>query len=1310
MRKVLSDYIKTQEDFERFCNLFLKKEISPLLKVYNTPGPDGGIDAEYCGTYAGKNGRWVFQCKFRNLPNTEKTRRNIISVMKGDKRRKDKRGELDKANESKCDHYILITNVSLTSGNIGEIKDIQSKKGYTFSLDVWDAEDLITMIDEFPYILNSFREPHLPVFLSYEDMFRDQIKGDHRLLRYDYDTFGREDEINQFRSFVQEADKRLFVMSGSGGIGKTKLAIEFAKMVEQEHHDYEPLFVQIAEDSFENALADIPPNSLDRPHRNYIFFVDDAHDYIDNLGGIRILLNSKEYKGSKGVLITRKPFKASLRGIFLSALPEQAIRELEIQKLSIEKTKEFIHKYTQISEGSTLTGLAKIGQDTPLITVMVIDLFKKKKGVDLSSLTRDELIELAFESYLNDILSKHLPEVDKKHRELLNWLSGIAPIDVENEQISEKLSELLEVKLYEINQYRNTLKNFGLLVQYGRKQRIFPGPLSDYILSKACFLSDGNTSSFHRSLLEEFLPIFPVNIVKNLARVENIAGETNLLDEYIDSLKTQVLEGNNADRQHILENMEGISYFRPDDAIDIFNIILDNPNTEDFVRVNLGIPFTLTHQHLLEKIAKESQKTVYTLSGFRKTLKVIRKLVLIPNLNLINYDSPQALLNRMASFHTDKPSIFQMEALEVFESWKEKNEPELILALLNAISSMLVLDFSETYSEGASVKFGWHHLKYTPELIQIRKKAIDIIDYILKTSQHGVVREKAVDSISRAISPLESPFRKGMVQSDKDQLHKEQKRLFDIVAYHIQKESDFTVLNAIEQFLIGYAENEHIEEFPRKRAAELLTNFREHETCESYLLYRQFTGKFRDRVISESFVKTQEFLKKYIARYTPAELVNLMKEYIEFAEKEKEYRNPTDGILEEKGWNPGSATFLLRAVGEVNPKYGIDLLNEIVAWEIDESHCASGLISGMWVSDKDLAQEAIHHLLKQDSIVAKRIVAKSYYGISRNEQVIDKRDLEILDQLSEVPDSELRTYIAQTLPDFFDVDTEIVLEILIRLSTDDSPRVMRETIKALSSKNLKFSPQKHLEKFKQIMRNCISLERLDYESERVLHTIFKHDAIWVISFFEERITFKENISDRSDSYKYDAVSYHPHHLFDNVDWNEKNANAALRHVRDWVLTPSNTLRFEAPTLLTSMLNGNEPHGGDVKINSAMRKLFEEWIDSGDIELMIEATYLMQGFDTDPVFFSLIESVVINSEGNEQVQGNIIAAFYSKVYSRSIGEPTPSLMKHIKDFKALKDKTKSTYVTQFADDFIKMTEQDIETQLQEDEEFLEGEEW
>jgi hypothetical protein len=124
----------------------------------------------------------------------------------------------------------------------------------------------------------------------------------------------------------------------------------------------------------------------------------------------------------------------------------------------------------------------------------------------------------------------------------------------------------------------------------------------------------------------------------------------------------------------------------------------------------------------------------------------------------------------------------------------------------------------------------------------------------------------------------------------------------------------------------------------------------------------------------------------------------------------------------------------------------------------------------------------------------------------------------------------------------------------------------------------------------------------------------------------------------------------------------------------------------------------------------MRKLLGEWIDSKDLELMREAAYLMRGFDPDTVFYSLAELLVIKSKGDKQVQGGIIAALSSGVYSRSFGEPAPHLVKRIKDLEALRDRTQSLIVTQFAEDLIEMTKQDIETQAQEDEEFLEGEEW
>ena len=409
-------------------------------------------------------------------------------------------------------------------------------------------------------------------------------------------------------------------------------------------------------------------------------------------------------------------------------------------------------------------------------------------------------------------------------------------------------------------------------------------------------------------------------------------------------------------------------------------------------------------------------------------------------------------------------------------------------------------------------------------------------------------------------------------------------------------------------------------------------------------------------------------------------------------------------------------------IGELDPSYGSDLLDHIVAWQIEESHCASGLLSGIRYINKDNASEATHRLLDQNTLFAKRIVARSYFWRSKTEQRIGKEDLSILDQLSKTPDSQLRLYIAESLPNFYVVDARIVLEILVKLSSDESAMVARQVIHALTSKDLKFSPQNHLEKYKQVMLNCVRLERLDYDAEQALGIIFKHDPIWVIEFFEKRLAYKENESKRYDSFsdrpsellKFDAVPHRPHYLFEDIDWNDQNALTALRRVRDWVLTSSNLLRFEAPKLLTSMLSGNNPRSDEIKINSAMRKLFEEWINSEDIELMRESAYLMRGFDADAVFYSIAESLLTKSERNnkadKEVEGGIVAALSSGVYSRNIGEPVPCLVEQIKDLKIWRDKTQSTVVAQFAEDLIKMIEQDIEKQLQEDEEFLEGEEW
>ena len=248
------------------------------------------------------------------------------------------------------------------------------------------------------------------------------------------------------------------------------------------------------------------------------------------------------------------------------------------------------------------------------------------------------------------------------------------------------------------------------------------------------------------------------------------------------------------------------------------------------------------------------------------------------------------------------------------------------------------------------------------------------------------------------------------------------------------------------------------------------------------------------------------------------------------------------------------------------------------------------------------------------------------------------------------------------------------------------------------------------------MLNCIRLERLDYDAEQALGVIFKHDSIWVIEFFEKRIDYKENEFNRYDSFsdrpsellKFDAIPHRPHYLFENVDWNDQNALAALKRVRDWVLGTSHLLRFEAPGLLTSIVGGSDLHSDGIKINAAMRELFEEWIDSEDVELMRETAYLMRDFKPDDVFYSLAESILIKSEGNPHVQDNITIAICAGVHSRTHGEPSPQLEKRIADLKALRERTQSPIVSEFANHLIENTEREIQEQLREDEEFLEEE--
>jgi len=141
-------------EFERLCQSLLKAVIGAGTITFGA-GPDGGREATYEGRAPYPSpanqwtGRWIFQAKYHDLEllGVDKARRQIVA---------DLASELDKIvnkYKRKCDNYILVTNVPLTSAPETGTHDRLSREVVSKYHDriphimVWGADDVSRLLE-----------------------------------------------------------------------------------------------------------------------------------------------------------------------------------------------------------------------------------------------------------------------------------------------------------------------------------------------------------------------------------------------------------------------------------------------------------------------------------------------------------------------------------------------------------------------------------------------------------------------------------------------------------------------------------------------------------------------------------------------------------------------------------------------------------------------------------------------------------------------------------------------------------------------------------------------------------------------------------------------------------------------------------------------------------------------------------------------------------------------------------------------------------------------------------------------------------
>ena len=376
--------IKTGQQFQNFCNKLLEFEFGSDFTPYGAKGRDMGIDAQFIGRYNNKEGNFIFNYKFLD-PSMDKSKARglIAQQLKGTK---GSRGELQKMDVARPDFYYVLTNVKITPRWGKKIDEIS--KDHDFEVTIWDGEKLENLITKHPLICQLYFGSKLPLFLRYQEYFSRELGGESPL-DHSISLYGREDETKCFKEFLM-SEKKILMIDGQGGIGKTRLLIEFAKVAEKQ--GWTQRFIRIETETFDDHLHELSPDE------NFILFLDDAHKY-SNFDKLLSFIRSEKPEKIKFIFSTRSIFSDNLKNKISAFQFPSDYEEMKIQILEDKKILQILKELEIPPTEQNI--ICEMSKGLPLIAVLTAQLIKE--GVPFWNISSHEIMQSLLERYLDEL-------------------------------------------------------------------------------------------------------------------------------------------------------------------------------------------------------------------------------------------------------------------------------------------------------------------------------------------------------------------------------------------------------------------------------------------------------------------------------------------------------------------------------------------------------------------------------------------------------------------------------------------------------------------------------------------------------------------------------------------------------------------------------------------------------------------------------------------------------------------------------------------------------------------------------------------
>lgn len=457
-------------------------------------------------------------------------------------------------------------------------------------------------------------------FASTADYFAGKNPAGHfQILDFGTTLLGRDEQIRALNEFVADGTKRVCIISGRGGIGKSKILHDWAN-----GNPVEVIFLKDEPHWHDDSEKEIPVAC-----RTVV--VDDAHRQETFGKVLQILQDTANHRNLKLVVSTRPGSATSLtQQVFLKVDSSQVTQLPELQELNREESRALAIQVLGDEFRNFANHLADIGSNSPFVIVAGGRLIATRRINPSALTTLQEFRSTIFNGFLEEMDMRGPRFVIDPPQPVLHLIAALGPVDVEKREFQQSAEALLGRPADEILATIDALSSNGIITPRPKPVRVIPDVLSDYILEERCISQNGQATRYADRVYEHFGAHSLKELMRNLAELDwrrGQAAETglNLLNGIWNDIHLRFRAGDEYVRHSILSDLAGAAIYQPDNVIALVRVAIDDPIRVDpsgqGSRFRSGQDYVLsTLPSLLEAIAhhpewlKESVTTLWELA------------------------------------------------------------------------------------------------------------------------------------------------------------------------------------------------------------------------------------------------------------------------------------------------------------------------------------------------------------------------------------------------------------------------------------------------------------------------------------------------------------------------------------------------------------------------------------------------------------------------------------------------------------------------------------------------------------------------